>query len=179
MSVRVLVPDWQNSGPHALSFIRRRVNTMGMADNDIGMILDVTPGDHEGFERRLLEGMGHHVEVCHGPDAHADCPLIEQGTCQLVEEAHGVVFKLDLDREYHRRILDMYKRTVSDDTPIAVSVQPGQDVTYRELLEGLYVWSHTPTAADLDGFAALVEAADKMRRGPTDAVARKRMSTRP
>ena len=139
-----------------------------MADNDIGMILDVTPGDHEGFERRLLEGMGHHVEVCHGPGAHADCPLIEHGTCQLVNEAHGVVFKLDLDREYHRRILEKYKHTVPDDMPIAVSLQPGQEATYGELLEGLYVWNHTPSVTDLDGFASLVEAADKTRPVPID-----------
>lgn len=138
-----------------------------MADNDIGTILDVTPGDHEGFERRLLEGMGHHVEVCHGPGAHADCPLIEEGTCRLVDEAHGVVFKLDLDREYHRRILESYKQTLPDDMPIAVSLQPGQDAIYGELLEGLYVWNHTPSATDLDGFASLVEAADMTRPEPT------------
>ena len=141
-----------------------------MADNDIGMILDVTPGDHEGFERHLLEGMGHRVEVCHGPGdgEHTHCPLIEEGACQLVSAAHGVVFKLDLDREYHRRILQKYKQTVPDDMPIAVSVQPGQDQTYAELLDGLYVWNHTPTSAELDGFASLVEAADKTRPDPTD-----------
>ena len=95
-----------------------------MADNDIGMILDVTPGDHEGFERRLLEGMGHHVEVCHGPGVgdHTHCPLLEEGTCELVDKAHGVVFKLDLDREYHRRILQTYKQTLPADMPIAVAV---------------------------------------------------------
>jgi hypothetical protein len=136
-----------------------------MADNDIGMILDVTPGDHEGFERHLLEGMGHHVEVCHGPGVgdHTHCPLLEEGTCELVNAAHGVVFKLDLDREYHRRILQTYKHTLPPDMPIAAAVHPGQDETYGQLLDGLYVWSHTPTAAELDGFAALVEAADKSR----------------
>jgi hypothetical protein len=134
-----------------------------MADIDIGMILDVTPGDHDGFERHLLEGMGHRVEVCHGPGADAHCPLLEEGTCELVNEAHGVVFKLDLEREYHRRILTEYKNTLPDDMPIAVAVQPGQEVTHAELLNDLYVWSHTPTAAELDGFAALVEAADRTR----------------
>ncbi len=133
-----------------------------MEDTDIGMVLDVTPGDHEGFERHLLEGMGHRVEVCHGPTGH-NCPLLEAGTCALVEEAHGVVFKLDLDREYHRQILQRYRTTLPADTPIAVSVQPGQEQTYAELLDGLYVWEHQPTSADLDGFGALVEAADRLR----------------
>jgi len=31
------------------------------------------------------------------------------------------------------------------------------------LLDRLYVWSHTPTTAELDGLAALVEAADRTR----------------
>jgi hypothetical protein len=134
-----------------------------MAENDRGAILDVTPGDHEGFERRLLEGMGHPVMVCHGPGSDHDCPLLEEGSCDLVAGAHGVVFKLDLEREYHRRVLATYKRTLPDDMPIAVSVQPGQEALYADLLDGLYVWSHTPNAAELDGFAALVEAADDTR----------------
>ena len=132
-----------------------------MGDTEIGMILDVTPGDHEGFERHLLEGMGHRVEVCHGPGGHGRCPLVEEGTCELVGHAHGVVFKLDLDRPYHRSILELYRSVVGPDTPIAVAVQPGQEQEYAALLDGLYLWNHQPTAADLDGFAALVEAADR------------------
>ena len=134
-----------------------------MAENDRGAILDVTPGDHEGFERHLLEGMGHPVMVCHGPGADHSCPLIEDGSCESVSAAHGIVFKLDLEREYHRRILAAYKQTIPDDMPLAVAVEPGQDEIYADLLAGLYVWSHSPTAAELDGFAALVEAADDTR----------------
>ena len=135
-----------------------------MAEKEVGIILDVTPGDHEKFERRLLEGMGHEVRVCHGPGEQEYCPLIEEGSCDQVDAAHGVVFKLDLGRDYHRRILAVYKRELPDDMPIAVSVQPGQETTHAALLEDLYVWSHSPTAAELDGFAALVEAADDSRR---------------
>jgi len=134
-----------------------------MADEPIGMILDVTPGDHEGFERHLLEGMGHRVEVCHGIGDHGECPLVEGGTCQLVEEAHGIVFKLDLDREYHRRILREYRESLDPDMPIAVAVRPGQEQTYADLVDGLYLWNHQPTSADLDGFAARVEASDRLR----------------
>lgn len=133
-----------------------------MEGRETGTILDVTPGDHEGFERHLLEGMGHQVEVCHGPGGH-ECPLVDEGTCELVDRAHGVVFKLDLDRPYHREILGMYRAAVGEDTPIAVAVQPGQEVTFADLLEGMYLWTHQPTAAELDGFAALVEASDRMR----------------
>ena len=127
------------------------------------MILDVTPGDHEGFERQLLEGMGHEVDVCHGPDGSGGCPLIDEGACSKVDGAHGVVFKLDLDRELHRQILQRYRETLPADMPVAVAVRPGQEADHQELLDGLYIWNHTPTAADLDGFAALVEAADDTR----------------
>ena len=127
------------------------------------MILDVTPGDHERFERRLLEGMGHRVEVCHGPEGHTTCPLLAEGTCRLVDEAHGVVFKLDLDDDEHRRILGAYRTTLPPDTPIAVAVRPGQHDEHAELLDGVFVWNHDPTPADLDGFASLVEASDRFR----------------
>ena len=89
--------------------------------------------------------------------------LIEVGACDQVAQAHGVVFKLDLDRELHRRILESYKQTIPKDMPIGVAVQPGQETTYAELVDGLYVWDHSPNAAELDGFAALVEAADDTR----------------
>lgn len=130
-----------------------------------GGILDVTPGDHEGFERKLLEGAGHPVDVCHGPGSDDYCPLVEEGVCEQVSRAHGIVFKLDLDRDYHRRILETYKANIPSGTPLAVSVEPGQEQTYADLLEGLYVWSHQPTSAELDGFAALVEAADYSETG--------------
>ena len=139
------------------------VENGSMTENELGAILDVTPGDHEGFERRLLEGMGHPVMVCHGPGEDHVCPLLEESMCDQVMQAHGVVFKLDLDRDYHRQILATYKQTVPNDMPIAVSVRPDQETTYADLLDGLYVWSHSPNTAELDGFAALVEAADDTR----------------
>lgn len=137
---------------------------VGMATDEIGMILDVTPGDYEGFERRLLEGTGHRVEVCHGPEEHGGvCPMLEGETCTMINQAHGVVFKLDLERETHRRILENYKRVLPDGAPLAVALEPDQVETYAHLLEGVHVWGHQPTSSDLDGFAALVEAADYTR----------------
>ncbi|MDH3293670.1 MAG: hypothetical protein OER95_05050 [Acidimicrobiia bacterium] len=135
-----------------------------MANEEMGMILDVTPGDYESFERHLLEGTGHRVESCHGPASReGKCPMLEGETCTLIDEAHGVVFKLDLDRETHRRILEAYKRVLPDGAPIGVALQPGQEETYADLLSGVHVWTHQPTSSDLDGFAALVEAADYTR----------------
>jgi hypothetical protein len=89
------------------------------------------------------------------------CPLLHDGSCELLDSAHGVVFQLDLDRPAHRTILARYQEVLREDTPIRVVVRPGQDEQYADLLAGCQVWTHEPTAGELDGFAAQVEAADR------------------
>lgn len=131
-----------------------------MADEQ-SLILDVTPGDGT-FDRRFLEGIGHPVLICHGPDIGKACPILKE-SCGKVAEAHGVVFQLDLDRPQHRVILKRYREVLAEDIPLWASVRPGQDAEYRELLNGVQVVVGEPGAADLDGFAAQVEAADMTR----------------
>jgi hypothetical protein len=126
-----------------------------------GVILDVTPGSAV-FEQDFLERLGHPVLVCHGPE-HNVCPLLHDGTCEMLESAHGVVFQLDLDRPQHRTILKRYQEVLPEDRPIRVVVPPGQDTRYADLLGGCQVWVNQPNVADLDGFAAQVEAADRLR----------------
>jgi hypothetical protein len=123
-----------------------------------GIILDVTSGD-TGFETRFLENLGHPVLVCHGPDLGTACPILK-GECAVVDRAHGVVFQVDLERPQHRAILKRYQEVLASDIPLWVSVRPGQDERYGDLLRGVHVVVGEPGAAELDGFAALVEAAD-------------------
>ena len=111
----------------------------------------------------FLGRLQHPVEVCHGPGDDTPCPLLVGKGCSKVSSAHGIIYHLDLDRPAHREILLEYRRQVPSDVPLRVVVQPGQDRTYAELLRGLPVWTHDPTPGELDGFAALVEAADFMR----------------
>ena len=125
------------------------------------VILDVTPGEGS-FDVRFLEATGHPVLMCHGPDLGTVCPILKDG-CAMVENAHGVVFQLDLDRPQHRSILQRYQEVLAEDVPLWVSVRPGQDEQYAELLEGVQVVVGEPGAADLDAFAAQVEAADDFR----------------
>ena len=125
------------------------------------LILDVTPGDAT-FDTRFLQPLGHPVLVCHGPGEGNPCPIFHS-ECSKVSDAHGIVFQLDLDRPQHREILRRYQEVVADDIPILASVKPGQDEAYRDLLAGVYVVVGEPGAADLDGFAARVEASDKTR----------------
>ena len=132
-----------------------------MDQRNEGIILDVTPGT-AAFEQGFLEKLGHPVLVCHGPE-HDVCPLLAEGSCELLESAHGVVFQLDLSRPHHRVILKRYQEVLGEDRPIRVVVEPGQDVEYAGLLAGCQVWTREPNAADLDGFAAQVEAADSFR----------------
>jgi hypothetical protein len=126
-----------------------------------GLILDVTPADGE-FDRSFLERLGHPVLVCHGPETGHICPILKD-SCEMVNSAHGVVFQLDLERPKHRAILKRYQEVLSDDTPIAAVVAEGQRAKYSNLLSGVLVWEGEPNAAELDGFAAAVEAADWSR----------------
>ncbi len=128
----------------------------------LGLILiDVAPGAGGEFDRSFLERTGHDVVVCHGPEHGEVCPLLAGTGCEMVDGAHGIVFALDLDRAQHRAILQRYRDVMRPEVPIRVVVRPGQRGKYAELLTEFQVWEQEPTAAELDGFAAGVEAADR------------------
>lgn len=124
------------------------------------VLLDVLVDDAE-FDRSILERMGHPVIVCSGPDIKKLCPLLGGEGCPKFDQAHGIVFELDLDRPQHRAIVQRYKDLARADMPIRVVVRPDQMVRYADLLDQVQVWDHSPSVADLDGFAAQVEAADR------------------
>jgi hypothetical protein len=127
------------------------------------VLLDVPPGDAGEFDRAMLERMGHPVHVCHGPPADSMCPLLGGHGCPLFEQAHGIVFKLDLGRDQHREILRRYRQIARPDVPIRVLAAPEDARRYAGLLRDVEVWLQEPNVADLDGFAARVEAADRLR----------------
>ena len=125
------------------------------------ILLDVTPGTGGEFDRSFLERTGHDVVVCHGPEHRELCPLLAGTGCDMVDRAHGIVFALDLDRAQHRAILQRYRDVTRPEVPIQVVVRPGQRAKYADLLTEFEAWEHEPTVAELDGFAACVEAADR------------------
>jgi hypothetical protein len=126
----------------------------------VDYILFDVPGGADPIDRAFLEQLGHRVMVCPGPKPGTLCPILAGDHCALAENAHGIVFELDLDRPQHRAILAKYKEALRADVPIRVVVRPGQAQQYQELLRGLKVLTHVPVAGDLDGLAAEVEAAD-------------------
>jgi hypothetical protein len=126
------------------------------------VLLDIPPGAAGDFDRAMLERMGHPVHVCHGPPADALCPLLGGRGCPLFEQAHGIVFELDLGRDQHREILRRYRQLARPEVPIRVLASPGDAERYAEVLQDVEIWPHEPTVADLDGFAATVEAADRL-----------------
>ena len=125
------------------------------------ILLDVTPGSGGEFDRSFLERTGHDVVVCHGPEHRELCPLLAGTGCDMVDRAHGIVFALDLDHAQHRAILQRYRDVTRPEVPIRVVVRPGQRAKYADLLTEFEAWEHEPTVAELDGFAAGVEAADR------------------
>lgn len=111
-------------------------------------------------EVEFLEHLGHEVLVCHGPDTGTLCPILSGEGCPTAEEAHGIVFELDLDRPQHRKILAKYKDTLREDVSIWVVARIDQAADHADLLSGLKVLTHHPAVGELDGLAAEVEASD-------------------
>lgn len=127
------------------------------------VLLDVSPGGEEAFDASFLERTEHPVLVCHGPGDDT-CPLLTGEGCAMFEAAHGIVFKLDLERPQHRAILLQYRRLAGPELPIRVLVaDAGQAERYAGVLADVEVWFREPTVVDLDGFAAEVESVDRLR----------------
>jgi len=124
-----------------------------------GRILLVAPEGTESFTAAFLQKLDHPVTTCRGPDPGARCPLLDGRGCPSYDAAHGIVFSLDLALPAHRAILRRYAdatRGAGRDLPIRVVVPQGSSE-----VDGVVTWAGEPSVADLDGFAALVEAADR------------------
>lgn len=134
-----------------------------MNDEPLGVVLlDALADDDRDFDTSLFERWDHPVQVCAGPDAKSLCPLLGGTGCPKFDVAHGIVFKLDLDRPQHRAILRRYRAHGRDDLPIRVLCTAEQARRYASYLSDVEIWTHEPTTADLDGFAAEVEAVDRV-----------------
>jgi hypothetical protein len=125
------------------------------------VLLDVLPGAAGEFDESFLSRTGLSVSVCAGPEQSTRCPLVAGHGCRAFEEAHGIVFELDFDNPEHRAIVESYRELAREDMPIRVVLTPDQAERYRDQLQGVEVWTHEPTVAELDGFAARVEAAQR------------------
>ncbi len=132
-----------------------------MSESNSYVLFDI-PGSRPPVDQEFLVRLGHPVQVCSGPGETA-CPLVEGKGCPLADNAHGVVFELDLSRPEHRDVLEKYKTGLRDDVPIRVAVKPGQEEEFATLLSGIKVWTHEPVAGDLDALAAEIDAADALR----------------
>lgn len=126
------------------------------------ILIDVSSDSDIEIDRVFLEKLGHPVRVCHGPEHGTLCPILAGTGCTLAEEAHGIIFELDMRRPQHRAILKRYRELVAEDVPIRAIIRPGQEVEYADVLFGIEVWTHDPTTGELDGFAAEVEAYDRL-----------------
>ena len=126
------------------------------------VLLAAPPGADAAFDRDALERMGHPVLTCPGPPASQRCPLLRGAGCTKFGRAHGIVFKLDLGRPQHREILRRYRELARADVPIRALVSATDAERYPDLLADVETWVHEPDVADLDGFAAEVEAADRL-----------------
>ena len=125
------------------------------------VLLDVLPGAAGDFDESFLSRNGLSVSVCSGPEESTQCPLVAGHGCRKFGEAHGIVFELDFDNPAHRAIVQKYRELAREDVPIRVVLTPDQAERYRDELQSVEVWTHEPTVAELDGFAARVEASQR------------------
>lgn len=126
------------------------------------VLIDVNETTDITLTKEFLDRLGHQVIVCHGPPHATLCPLLEEGSCDLAEQAHGVIFEFDLDRAQHRAILQRYREILDEDIPIHVVVPTGQEQKHAQLLHGIHVHVDHINIAQLDGFAAEVEAYERI-----------------
>ena len=130
----------------------------------LGTVLLVVPEDADDFTASILEKLEHGVITCHGPTGRRHCPLVHGQGCAWFNEAHGIVFALDLRLPEHAAIVRHYEDLAASagrDLPIRVIVPAGSDAPTH--LGDVPTWYGDPTVAQLDGFAALVEATDRSK----------------
>jgi hypothetical protein len=132
------------------------------------VLIDVSEGTEVKLTTELLDKLGHPVLICHGPPHGTLCPLLRDGSCDILDQAHGVIFEFDLDRPQHRAILKRYREILAEDIPIRVVIPAGQDQAYSELLRDIDVSVTELTVGDLDGFAAGVDAYDRIAPDPAE-----------
>ncbi|MDX1621884.1 MAG: hypothetical protein R3320_12880 [Nitriliruptorales bacterium] len=89
---------------------------------------------------RLLRHEGFDVAICGGPvrDGVSECPLLEAGTCAVVEEADVVVYDLDPDRARDRTLLALMQRWYPGKT-VVTELSHAKVRRYEDLLAGVHV----------------------------------------
>jgi len=131
-----------------------------------GTVLDVNPRA-TSVEYPALESKGHEVIVCRGPGVSRRCPLVEEGSCALVDAADGVVFRLDLDDPYNRDILRCYREDLGETSPIHIVVAAGQESRHARILSG-FVFSVDEIGTGLSGLSSQVAMAAAARIAVTE-----------
>jgi len=124
------------------------------------VLLDALAGQGERFDVSFLERNLHPVTVCHGPTAGRVGPLLggDDASCTTPPTAscsNSTWIAASIGRSWSATA------KLKPDIPIRVVVRAGQAERHAAALAGVPAWRHDPTAADLDGFAAEVEAADR------------------
>lgn len=138
-----------------------------MSTTASGMVLEVGATPDTSY-RQALEDRGHVMTSCGGTNG-GSCPLVERQGCNRAESAMGIVFRLDLDDDYNRRILNCYREDLGRDIPIQVIAKPGDEERYADDLVGTVVLTKDSDPA-LSDFSSRVALADMAREALSDLV---------
>ncbi|MDX1657816.1 MAG: hypothetical protein R3343_03250 [Nitriliruptorales bacterium] len=88
----------------------------------------------------LLRDRGFDVAICGGPlrEGTSACPLLEEGTCAVVEDADAVLYDLDPDRARDRTLLALMQRWYPGKT-VVTELSHAKARRYEDLLADVYV----------------------------------------
>jgi CheY-like chemotaxis protein len=122
---------------------RGRVDTLRPewpADAAPGSRIVVECRDHDLSDAAAsaLEAGGHTVMTCSGPDDVHRCPLLETGSCALVDGAAVVVNLLGLDGDEPNEVLRRLRSTTPD-TPVVVEASAAERDRHGDALDGVFV----------------------------------------
>jgi len=97
-------------------------------------------GDHDLSDAAAsaLTAGGHRVMTCTGPDDSHRCPLLETGSCSLLDGADVVVNLFALDGEEVNDVLGRIRSTLPD-TPVVVEASAAEQQRHHDALDGVFV----------------------------------------
>jgi len=103
-----------------------------------------------------LEHAGYAVETCPGP-AHADCPIVEDQSCPLVDRADALIYDTSLGSDPDMQFLVRHLRDTYADLPLIV-IGTDESTQWAEIEGSRRVW-RVPTVGTIGELVAVVEEA--------------------
>jgi hypothetical protein len=102
------------------------------------VVVECRDADVSDAAAEILTAAGHEVRTCPGPDDRHRCPLLETGSCALVDGADVVVNLLGFRDDDRNAVLDRLQATAPG-TPVVVEASPAERARHHDELDHAFV----------------------------------------